>query len=66
MDNWQKHVFDKCSAFTGEDFEYDENEVTISLNQREAYIVMSALRDQEKFCKPILKTVLGGCRIIDD
>lgn len=48
MNNWQKHVFDKCSAFVDEDFEYDENEVTISLNQREAYVVLLALADQQK------------------
>ena len=47
MDNWQSHIYKKVSAFTG--FEYEENETTISLNQREAYIVMKALEDQQKY-----------------
>ena len=47
MDNWQKHVFDKCQTFLGTDFEYEEHEVQITLNQREAYIVMKALEDQQ-------------------
>ena len=54
MDNWQKHVSDKCSAFIDEDFEYEENEVTISLNQREAYVVLKALEDQQKYRNPAL------------
>jgi len=55
MDNWQKHVFDKCSAFIGEDFEYNENEVTIILNQREAYVVLKALEDQQKYLNPLVE-----------
>lgn len=53
MDNWQKHVFDKCLAFTGEDFEFEEKEVTISLNSREAYIVLKALEDQQRYLNPM-------------
>jgi hypothetical protein len=55
MDNWQKHVFDKCSAFVSEEFAYVENEVTISLNQRETYIVMKALEDQQKYLNPTIQ-----------
>ena len=47
MDNWQKHVFDKCQTFLDNDFEYEEHEVQITLNQREAYIVMKALEDRQ-------------------
>lgn len=57
MDNWQKHVFNKCSAFIGEDFEYSENEVEITLNQREAYIVMKALEDQQKYLNQSSKSL---------
>lgn len=53
-DNWQKHVYNKCSAFIGEDFKYEENEVSISLNQREAYVVMKALEVQEKVENPMM------------
>ena len=56
MDNWQKHVFDKCSAFTGADFEYEEKEVTISLDLREAYVVLKALEDQQRFLNPMKET----------
>ena len=55
MDNWQKHVFDKLSAFIDEDFTYEENEVNITLNQREAYVVLKALEDQQKYLNPLLK-----------
>lgn len=51
MDNWQKHVFDKCLAFT-ESFEYEEKEVTISLNLREAYVVLKAFEDQQRYLNP--------------
>ena len=48
MDKWQGHVYDKVSAFTESEFEYSENEVTISLNQREAYVVLKALEYQQR------------------
>ena len=54
MDNWQKHVSDKVKTFIDADFEYEENETTISLNQREAYIVLKALEDQQKYLNPLL------------
>ena len=54
MDNWQIHIRNKCSAFLGTEFEYEKNEVTISLNQREAYVVMRALEDQQKYLNPVL------------
>lgn len=49
MDNWQKHVAEKMECFAGQEFEYNENEVTVSLNQREAYVVMKALEDQHRY-----------------
>ena len=55
MDNWQKHVFDKCAALVDEDFKYEEKETTISVNSKEAYIIMKALEDQQKFHSPILE-----------
>ncbi|KKL95039.1 hypothetical protein LCGC14_1858620 [marine sediment metagenome] len=54
MDALQKHVFRKLDAFIGEDFKYVENEVTISLNQRESYVVMKALKAQERYENPTL------------
>lgn len=54
MDNLQKHVHQKCSAFTDEHFEYEENEVTISLNSKEAYVVMKAIEDQQRFLNPLV------------
>ncbi len=53
MDTWQKHVHDKVGAFVEAKFEYVENEVTISLNQREAYIVLKALEAAEKLDNPL-------------
>ena len=55
MDNWKKHVYDKCSVFVKEEFKYEENEVTISLNSKEAYIVLKALEDQQMLRNPILE-----------
>lgn len=43
MDKWQEHVLGKCRAFLKEGILYEEKEVQISLNQREAYVVMKAL-----------------------
>ena len=37
-----------------------EGEVTISLNQREAYVVMKALESQENLENPRLSTDSGG------
>lgn len=54
MDNWQKHIYNKCSAFISEDFKYEEKETTISLNLREAYIVLKALEDQQRYLNPAL------------
>ncbi len=53
MDNWQKQVYSKVSAFVNQEFEYTENEVTISLNQREAYIVMKLLEWKELAENPL-------------
>ena len=54
MDKWQEHVYKDCIAFVNEEFEHQENETTISLGQREAYIVMRALEDQQKYLNPVL------------
>lgn len=54
MDEWQKHVHDKVSAFVDTDFVYTENEVTLSMNQREAYVVLKALEAQDKSENPLL------------
>ena len=51
-DVWQNHVYDVCKGFVGEDFEHEENEATMSINQREAYIIMKALEDQQKYLNP--------------
>ena len=53
MDKWQKHVYNKVLAFVDANFEYTENEVTISMNRREAYIVMKALQAAEKVESPL-------------
>lgn len=53
MDNWQEHVYKDCAAFVDQEFEHIEHEPTISLGQREAYIVMKALEDQQKYLNPI-------------
>ena len=58
MDNWQSHVYSKMSAFIDEKFVYTENEVNISLNQREAYVVLKALEDQQKYLNPTMS--IGG------
>jgi len=50
MDVVQKHVFQKVSAFVNEKFEYLEMgqyEPWISLNQREAYIVLKLFENQK-------------------
>ncbi len=54
MDNWQKHVYNDCRAFVDQRFEHSEREPTISLGQREVYIVMKALEDQQRLLNPPL------------
>ncbi len=54
MDVWQEHVYKDCAAFVGEKFNHLENEPTISLGQREAYIVMKALEDQQRYLNPMI------------
>lgn len=54
MDVWQEHVYKDCKAFVGAEFEHTEHAPTISLEKREAYIVMKALEDQQKYLNPIL------------
>jgi len=46
MDKWQQWVYDKCVICT----EGLEKEITLS--SREAYVVMKALEDQQKYQKP--------------
>ncbi len=55
MDTWQKHVYDDCVALVGEEFEHEEHEPSISLGRREAYIVMKALEDQQKYLNPLIE-----------
>lgn len=54
MDLWQKHVYNDCKALVGEKFEHQEHEPTISLGQREAYIVIKALEDQQRLLNPLI------------
>ena len=54
MDTWQEHVYKDCAALVGQEFEHAD-EVTISLGQREVYIVMKALEFQEKYENPLLE-----------
>lgn len=67
MDNWQKHVFDRCSEFLGEDCDYSGTE-KLTLNQREAYVVLKALEDQQKYLNPLLcnNGFLEYCKERDD
>ncbi len=52
MDKWQEHVYWNCRSFVDTELEHIDNEVTISLVQREAYIVMKALEDQQRYLNP--------------
>ena len=55
MDSWQKHIYNDCAAFVGEDFDGNEKiGATISFGQREAYVVMKALEFQEMYGNPML------------
>ena len=56
MDKWQEHIYKDCVALVGEEFEHIEHEVTISLGKREAYIVMKALEDQQRYLNPLQET----------
>lgn len=56
MDVWQKHVYTKVSAFADSKFEYtDGPEVHIEINQREAYVVLKALEDQQRYLNPSVR-----------
>lgn len=55
MDEWQKHIYNDCAAFVDTKFEHIENEPMISFGQREAYIVMKALEDQQRHLNPLVK-----------
>ncbi len=57
MDNWQEHVLDKVSAFVNANFEYKEGELNMSLNEREAYVVLKALEDQRKYLQLTLPKI---------
>ncbi len=57
MDIWQEHVYKDCVTFVGSEFKHSENAVTISLDQREAYIVMKALEDQQRYLNPLQLTI---------
>ncbi len=54
MDVIQKHIYNDCRAFVGEKFEHHKDEVTISISQREAYVIMKALEDQQRLLNPLL------------
>lgn len=54
MDTIQKHVYDDCSAFVGERFEHYEHETHISISQREAYVIMKAFEDQQRYLNPVM------------
>ena len=54
MDTIQKHIYDDCKTFVGEEFEHSENEPTISIGLREAYVIMKALEDQQRLLNPLV------------
>ena len=53
MDTIQNHIYNDCRVFVDEKFEHHENEATISICQREAYVIMKALEDQQKYLHPL-------------
>ncbi len=55
MDNWQKHIYDDCTAFVGEEFEHRPDDVTLGISKREAYVIIKALEDQQRYLHPILR-----------
>ncbi len=55
MDVIQKHIYNDCKTFVGEEFEHQENEPTISIGLREAYVIMKAFEDQQKYLNPLDK-----------
>ncbi|KKK86065.1 hypothetical protein LCGC14_2766940 [marine sediment metagenome] len=55
MDTIQKHIHDDCKVFVGEVFEHQEHEPTISIGLREAYVIMKALEDQQRYLNPLVK-----------
>lgn len=54
MDVIQNHIYNDCKAFVDEKFEHCENEPTISLGLREAYVIIKALEDQQRYLNPPL------------
>lgn len=52
MDMIQSHVYSDCKAFIGNEFKHEEFEITISIGLREAYVIMKALEDQQRYLHP--------------
>ena len=60
MDEWQKSIYETCRRLVAEAGPKgipDRIPAAIAFTAPEAYVVMKALEDQEKFTHPILEVV---------
>ena len=49
MDKWQNSLLNEMYAFTGEQALHTENELVMSINTTQAYVIMKALEDQASY-----------------
>ncbi len=54
MDSWQKNIGDKLSVFLDIKSIDGPEEVRIDINQKEAYVLLKALEDQQRYLNPLL------------
>jgi len=56
MDDWQKSLHERLVEFIGDTGEFTEskNPISLSINIKEAYVLIKALEAQEKFENPMM------------
>ena len=60
MDDWQNYLYKKLRDFVGKVPEtVVGEEVQIRINSREAYVLMKALEDQQRYLNPLIKIPTG-------
>ena len=66
MDKWQSSLLTQMYAFTGEQALHAEDEVNMGINATQAYVIMKALEDQEKYRDMLAKQANPLLEVRDD
>lgn len=54
MDEWQKHLYEKCAELVVKQG-MSKTSTSISICEKEAYVIMKALEDQQRYTHPMLE-----------